>query len=249
MRLIGGIDRDASCALNPNDAPAYAHFAFALARAGKLEDSIQACTNSLDIRPNDAKGEQNLATLLLQAGRSNEALGRLNRAVAPHPESADAHNVPGFLLARTGRRDDGVDHLEKAVTLKPDSFQFRFNLGRVLAARHSFAEAIRRLKRRWSFPGPRSRRPWAVWKCRRLRTPRGMLRGRQPGCAPCPRRGHAREKLIPRRENDRPTCLLPISHGQAIALRSLRPDVRTSTGAWSENSSWSNPGACLLLGP
>ena len=35
-----------------------------------------------------------------------------------------------------------MTHLEKAVGINPDSLEFRFNLGRVLAAKHSFAEAI-----------------------------------------------------------------------------------------------------------
>jgi tetratricopeptide (TPR) repeat protein len=42
----------------------------------------------------------------------------------------------------SGRLDGGVAHLERAVALQPDSLEFRSNLGRVLAARHSFAQAI-----------------------------------------------------------------------------------------------------------
>ena len=55
---------------------------------------------------------------------------------------ADAHSSLATALALTGRLDEGISHLQMAIAIVPDSLEFRYNLGRLFAAKRSFAEAI-----------------------------------------------------------------------------------------------------------
>ena len=80
----------------------------------------------------------------------------MTKALEIDPEFADAHNMAGIILARAGYLDPAVAHLAKAVELTPDSLEYRFNYGRVLAARHSFADAIPQFEKAVEISGGKS---------------------------------------------------------------------------------------------
>jgi Flp pilus assembly protein TadD len=61
--------------------------------------------------------------------------------VALEPKFADGQNNLGAALARAGELDEAVLHMTKAVELAPQSVEYRYNFGRVLAAKSRFADA------------------------------------------------------------------------------------------------------------
>jgi Flp pilus assembly protein TadD len=66
----------------------------------------------------------------------------LNKGVELDAESATGQNDFGIALAKAGSLDEAILHIQKAVALAPNDIDYRYNLGRVLAAKGSFKDAL-----------------------------------------------------------------------------------------------------------
>lgn len=97
----------------------HSNYALALQKAGRLDEAIFQCQQSLKINPNFVKARNNLGSLFLDQGRFAEAAGQFARVLAQDPENARAHNNMGMVLARTGQKDEAIGHFKKAVDSDP----------------------------------------------------------------------------------------------------------------------------------
>jgi tetratricopeptide (TPR) repeat protein len=132
-----------SLALNGNSSQTENNLGSALAQQGQLDEAQQHFENALRINPDNASAEVNLGNALSAAGgHADEAIALLKNGVEKQPNSPDGQNGLGVALAHAGNLEEATAHLQKAVDLAPQDAGYRYNLGRVLAARSMFAEAL-----------------------------------------------------------------------------------------------------------
>ena len=132
-----------SLTLNANNSQTENNLGSALAIAGNLAEAQRHFENARRINPDNASAELNLGNLLAsEGGHAQEAIDLLTHALEKLPNSPDGHNGLGIALARAGNLDEATPHLQKAVALAPQESGYRYNLGRVFAARSMFAEAL-----------------------------------------------------------------------------------------------------------
>jgi Flp pilus assembly protein TadD len=133
-----------SLELNGNSSQAENNLGSALAQQGNLEEARQHFENALRINPDNASAEVNLGNALSAAGgHTSEAIELLQAGVEKLPTSPDGQNGLGIALAHAGDLAGATEHLQKAAALAPQDAGYHYNLGRVLAARGLFAEALR----------------------------------------------------------------------------------------------------------
>ena len=76
-------------------------------------------------------------------------------ATALEPKFADGQNNLGAALARAGALDESIGHMQTAVEMYPQSVEYRYNFGRVLAAKGRFADAAAQFEQAASLTGMR----------------------------------------------------------------------------------------------
>lgn len=132
-----------SLGLNANSSQAENNLGSALAQQGHLDDARQHFEIALRINPDNASAEVNLGNALsAEGGHEQEAMELLKNGVEKLPTSPDGQNGLGVALAHAGNLEDAAAHLRKAVDLAPQDAGYRYNLGRVLAARGMFGDAL-----------------------------------------------------------------------------------------------------------
>ncbi len=132
-----------SLALNANSSQTENNLGSALAQQGQLDEARRHFENALHINPDNASAEVNLGNALSSAGgHSDEAIALLRNGVEKQPNSPDGQNGLGIALAHAGNLEEATTHLQKAVDLAPQDAGYRYNLGRVLAARSLFSDAL-----------------------------------------------------------------------------------------------------------
>lgn len=132
-----------SLALNANSSQAENNLGGALAQRGDLAEAKHHFENALRINPDNASAEVNLGNALAaEGGHSQEAIELLRHGLEKLPTSPDGQNGLGVALAHAGDLAEASEHLQKAVDLAPEDAGYRFNLGRVLAARGRYPEAL-----------------------------------------------------------------------------------------------------------
>ncbi|HET7348249.1 MAG TPA: tetratricopeptide repeat protein [Acidobacteriaceae bacterium] len=135
-----------SLTLNGNNSQTENNLGSALAIAGNLAEAQRHFENARRINPDNASAELNLGNLLAsEGGHAQEAIDLLTHALEKLPNSPDGHNGLGIALAHAGNLDEATTHLQKAVALAPQESGYRYNLGRVFAARSMFADALPQL--------------------------------------------------------------------------------------------------------
>jgi tetratricopeptide (TPR) repeat protein len=132
-----------SLALNGNSSQTENNLGSALAQQGQMDEARQHFEDALRINPDNAAAEVNLGNALsAEGGHADEAIALLKNGAEKQPNLPDGQNGLGVALAHAGNLEEATAHLQKAVDLAPQDAGYRYNLGRVLAARSLFAEAL-----------------------------------------------------------------------------------------------------------
>jgi tetratricopeptide (TPR) repeat protein len=132
-----------SLALNGNSSQTENNLGSALAQQGQMDEARQHFEDALRINPDNASAEVNLGNALsAEGGHADEAIALLKNGAEKQPNLPDGQNGLGVALAHAGDLEEATAHLQKAVDLAPQDAGYRYNLGRVLAARSMFAEAL-----------------------------------------------------------------------------------------------------------
>jgi tetratricopeptide (TPR) repeat protein len=132
-----------SLALNGNNSQTENNLGSELAQQGQMDDALQHFEDALRINPDNAAAEVNLGNALsAEGGHADEAIALLKNGAEKQPNLPDGQNGLGVALAHAGNLEEATAHLQKAVDLAPQDAGYRYNLGRVLAARSLFAEAL-----------------------------------------------------------------------------------------------------------
>jgi tetratricopeptide (TPR) repeat protein len=106
---------------NPQNAGALNDLGLCLARQGKLDQSIQAIEQAINLQPDKALYRNNAATVLVEMHQDQRALAHLS---AVHGPAESSYNL-GQLLVDRGRPNDAIGYFERAVALDPSMQQAR----------------------------------------------------------------------------------------------------------------------------
>ena len=128
--------------INPDDAGARRHLAFALAGQGRLKEAISEYQKVLQIESDNYEALNGLGAAFAKDGRFDEAIKHFRQALQIKPDSVEAHINLGSALRAQGKFDEAISHFRQALQIKPDSVEAHINLGSVLGTQGKFDEAI-----------------------------------------------------------------------------------------------------------
>ena len=109
--------------------------------AGRLDDSLVASQNSVQLASQDAEAHFNLGNTLKDLGRLDEAEVSFTQAIALKSDFALAHNNLGIMLQELNRLEEAEANLKQAIALRPDYVNAHYNLGNTLKELGRFDEA------------------------------------------------------------------------------------------------------------
>jgi Flp pilus assembly protein TadD len=120
------------------------HFdhAGALAKAGRVNESIEQYQVGLGYDPNDGTAHYSLATLLLAQSKVDEAAGHIETSLRLDPHNGEFRSNYGYFLERLGRKDDALAQYEAGTRLSPKSSKAHYNYAMFLAREGNLDRAI-----------------------------------------------------------------------------------------------------------
>ncbi len=134
--------------LSPDDARANNNLGFALARQGRLTESIAPWETALkandqipEVRKNLVGALENLGVAALRKGNLTEALPQLRRAAELDPQDTAGQYNLGLALLRGSSFDEAIAHFQRALALDPSDAQTHNDLAVALAQKRRFEEA------------------------------------------------------------------------------------------------------------
>lgn len=139
-------EAQAAIALNAQNADAWHVKALALHHAFRRHDeALEAYRRALSLRPGFSEAHTNLGTLFVDLKRYDEAIAEYEAALNDVLYTAPfiAHANLGWALYRKGDVSRALDHLKASVTLNPGFCLGHMQLGQVLDAQGSGAEACK----------------------------------------------------------------------------------------------------------
>ena len=132
---------------NPTARDAYLNLAYALSRAGRIEESYEASLKAIELQPNKSMAHANFAATLIQIKRYGEAEESLKRALELDPKNAAAWQNYGSLHSKRQHYEKAYEANLKAVELQPNKSTAHSNAARVLILMRRYDEAEESLKR------------------------------------------------------------------------------------------------------
>jgi len=133
---------DATLAVKPDFADAYANLGTALFQTGRVPEGVEQFRKALSLNPNDAMTRNNLGVVLGLTGRLPEALRQFECALREQPNYTEAHNNMGNTLLLAGRISEAIEQFQAAVRINPSYAAARDNLGLALAQTGHIPEAM-----------------------------------------------------------------------------------------------------------
>jgi tetratricopeptide (TPR) repeat protein len=133
-------------ALDPEDAKARYHLAFALDKQGKLDDAIEQYRKAVAFDPNNAPAWASLGVALTRSGKPQDAIEAYTQSLAVDPKNALAESNLAAALIETGRTDDAMEHILKALTIDPDFADAHNMLAIVLARAGQLDQAVQHME-------------------------------------------------------------------------------------------------------
>lgn len=124
-----------------SNAVAHQNLAAALAKQGRVEDSIDHFQTAIQLNPNMAETHNNLGLLLNTAGRVTEGILHFQKAIALKPSYAEAINNLGMALAQMNQMAQARDRFQEAITARPDYADAQYNFALALTALGKLDEA------------------------------------------------------------------------------------------------------------
>jgi tetratricopeptide (TPR) repeat protein len=128
--------------INPEDARARVKLGIALARVGRLDDSIVECRKASQLDPAYADAYVNLGIALGQKGKRDEAVRQFEKGLTLNPENTEAHANFAVVLIGEGRLDEAIAHCQRALSLNPEYALAHGNLAIALAKERKLDEAM-----------------------------------------------------------------------------------------------------------
>jgi Flp pilus assembly protein TadD len=126
----------------PVGATQHIDYAGALAKAGRMNESIEQYRIGLGFDPNDGKAHYSLATLLLAQSKVDEAASHIEESLRLDPHNGEFRSNYGYLLEHLGRKDEAMAQYEAAVRLSPKSSKTHYNCAMFLAREGKIDRAI-----------------------------------------------------------------------------------------------------------
>jgi len=134
----------ASTASNPSSS---IDDAFALHRAGRLDDAEHAYRAILAARPRDANTHYMLGVLYLQRTNVDRAIECFDAALALNPDDADYLNDRGIAALARDDNDDAADFFRRATECAPRDALAHCNLGKALRRLVKLEDALASYRR------------------------------------------------------------------------------------------------------
>jgi putative thioredoxin len=130
-------------ALLPSEADGLAREAGELAAAGHANAAEERFRAALEREARHGPALVGLARILAERGEVAEALGLLDRVAPTEPMLAEAERLAAELRTREAAEEGGGEADARArLAASPDDLQARLDLGRALAARRRYEEAL-----------------------------------------------------------------------------------------------------------
>ena len=108
-------------------------------------EQAEAHYRALEFGPVPAEAHYNFGICLAAQRKGAEAADMFRRALAVNPHHAGAESALGQLAEVEGRVDEAEASYRKAAAAAPGDPVIRFNIGRMLIARHQYRDAIAEL--------------------------------------------------------------------------------------------------------
>jgi tetratricopeptide (TPR) repeat protein len=105
----------------------------ALARNGRLDESLGQFQAAIKFNPDFAEGHCNLANALALTGRTNDAAREYREAIRIYPDFVLARVNLATLLVTDGQTAAAIGQYREIVQLKPNDSEARYKLGNLLA--------------------------------------------------------------------------------------------------------------------
>jgi Flp pilus assembly protein TadD len=132
--------------LDPADARARYHLAFALDKLGQPENAVEQYRKSVELDPNGESATSSLAATLLRLGNFDQAISWSRKALELNPKNALTEGNLAAALLQTGQTDSAVEHIRRALELDPEFADAHNMLGIVLARGGRLDEGIAQLR-------------------------------------------------------------------------------------------------------
>jgi tetratricopeptide (TPR) repeat protein len=126
---------------NPNDWKALFELGVECIRPDRLEDSVRAFKNSLELNPKFVPSWSNLGYVLIELGRYQEAIQVLQQGLAVQKNAPELHCNLGVAFLRVKQLQRAEVHLCLAVKLVPHYVNALLNLAIVSAAMGNIPDA------------------------------------------------------------------------------------------------------------
>lgn len=132
--------------VDPDDAKARYHFAYALDKQGQLEQAIEQYRKSVELDSSNAAAFASLSTALTHSGNLNESIEAAKRALALNPKDVVTEGNLAASLLEMGKTEEAVEHIQRALELDPDFADAHNMLGIVLARAGKLDESVAQLR-------------------------------------------------------------------------------------------------------
>jgi tetratricopeptide (TPR) repeat protein len=133
--------------LEPTDAKARYHLAYALDKQGQLEQAVNEYRKSVELDPTNAAAYGSLSVALARTGNAADSIEAGKKALELNPNDVLTEGNLAATLLETGHTDEAVAHIRKALELDPDFADAHNLLGIVLARAGRLDEAVIQLEK------------------------------------------------------------------------------------------------------
>jgi protein O-mannosyl-transferase len=125
-----------------NNDTAYLNLGFALEKADRKTEALDAYRAAQKLAPDRAEAHNNIANLLDDTGHPEEAAAEYQEALRINPKHVAAHDNYGTLLAELGRFDEAMNQYTAAARLDPADWHPPYLMGKVMLKEGRDPEAI-----------------------------------------------------------------------------------------------------------
>jgi tetratricopeptide (TPR) repeat protein len=132
--------------INPKHPVALRNHALLLSEMGKIDEAIQALSDSLKVQPASAETHYALAELCAGNKRAEEAIVAYREAMRLNPRIPNIAKKLGIQLIRRGKFQEAVEVFDQAVRLEPTDADLHNNLGVAYKLQGKFVEAAVRFE-------------------------------------------------------------------------------------------------------
>ncbi|MBI2686917.1 MAG: tetratricopeptide repeat protein [Acidobacteria bacterium] len=135
--------QERALAADPRLSQAWINLISLYARLGQPGKAEAAYRKAIELEPNNAEAHYNFGVLCAESDRFAEAQRAFEAAVAADPANAEALDNLGAIVERSGAWDRAAALYRRAIAAKPGHRLAHYHLGRSLANRRLYPEAIR----------------------------------------------------------------------------------------------------------